>query len=268
MLEFFSGWDRDFPGGRIVETWKRGILPMISWEPRATVQPMGPDSDNTLDPGYTLKSIYDGTHDEYIDRFAMAVRELNLPVAIRFAHEMNGNWFPWSEERNGNSRGEYVLAWRHVVDRFRALGADNVIWIWSPNVVTGRPSVRLAPLYPGDDYVDWVGMVGYYRRLYYDDKGQLKPATFENTYQSTLDEMSMFTSKPVVITEAGATEVGGKKVEWINGFFSGLKTHPNVIGFVWFDQSISGNDWRIESSRAASEAFATGVADPMWGAGK
>jgi hypothetical protein len=96
----------------------------------------------------------------------------------------------------------------------------------------------------------------------------LKPATFENTYQSTLDEMSMFTSKPVVITEAGATEVGGKKVEWINGFFSGLKTHPNVIGFVWFDQSISGNDWRIESSRAASEAFATGVADPMWGAGK
>ena len=53
-----------------------------------------------------------------------------------------------------------------------ALGATNAIWIWSPNVITAHPSVRLAPLYPGDDYVDWVGMVGYYRRVYVDDKGK------------------------------------------------------------------------------------------------
>ncbi len=268
LVQFFQGWDREFPRDAVIETWRRGALPTISWEPRPTVQPVGPDSDNTQEPGYALAAIIDGTHDEYIDRFATAVRDLGLPVAIRFAHEMNGNWFPWSEERNGNDRGEYVAAWRHVHDRFTALGATNAIWIWSPNVVTARPNVRLAPLYPGDDYVDWMGMVGYYRRVYFDDKGHPKEPTFANTYGSTLAELRAVAVKPIVITELGATEVGGNKPAWIRSLFQGLAANPDVIGFVWFDHSVNGNDWRIESSRAATEAFATDIADPRYQAGK
>jgi mannan endo-1,4-beta-mannosidase len=268
MLEFFNGWDRGFPRDQVVETWRRGALPVISWEPRPTVQPVGPDSDNTSEPGYTLASIIDGSHDAYIDQFATDVRELGLPVAIRFAHEMNGNWFPWSEERNGNQKGEYVQAWRHVHDRFTALGATNAIWIWSPNVITARPSVRLAPLYPGDDYVDWMGMVGYYRRLYLDDKGKPKDPTFANTYQSTIDELRTVALKPIVITELGAIEVSQNKPAWINSLFAGLAQNPDIIGFVWFDHSVNGNDWRIESSTAATEAFATGVADDRYRQGK
>jgi hypothetical protein len=267
MVEFFQGWDREFPRDQVIETWRRGALPVLSWEPRPTVQPIGPDSDNTKDPGYTLASVIDGSHDEYIDRFATEVRDLGLPVAIRFAHEMNGNWFPWSEETNGNSRGQYVQAWRHVHDRFTALGATNAIWIWSPNVITAHPSVRLAPLYPGDDYVDWMGMVGYYRRVYLDDKGKPKPPTFDNTYQSTIDELHTVAVKPIVITELGATEVGGNKTAWIQSVFDGLTRNPDIIGFVWFDHSVNGTDWRIESSDAASNAFATGVADDRYRAG-
>jgi len=267
LLEFFQGWDRGFPRDQVVETWRRGALPVLSWEPRPTVQPVGPDSDNTNEPGYTLASIIDGSHDAYIDQFATDVRELGLPVAIRFAHEMNGNWFPWSEERNGNSRGQYVQAWRHVHDRFTALGATNAIWIWSPNVISARPSVQLAPLYPGDDYVDWMGMVGYYRRVYLDDKGKPKDPTFANTYQSTLDELRTVALKPTVITELGATEIGGNKSPWIRSLFEGLAANPDVIGFVWFDHSINGNDWRIESSTAAADAFSAGVADPRYHAG-
>jgi hypothetical protein len=267
MVEFFQGWDREFPRDQVIETWRRGALPLLSWEPRPTVQPVGPDSDNTSEPGYTLASIIDGSHDEYIDRFATEVRDLGLPVAIRFAHEMNGNWFPWSEERNGNKKGEYVQAWRHVHDRFTALEATNAIWIWSPNVISARPSVRLAPLYPGDGYVDWMGMVGYYRRVFVDDRGNPKPATFANTYQSTLDELRSVAVKPIVITELGATEVGGNKSAWIRSLFQGLADNPDVVGFVWFDHSVNGTDWRIESSDAASTEFAGGVADPRYRAG-
>ena len=180
---------------------------------------------------------------------------------------MNGNWFPWSEERNGNHRGEYVQAWRHVHDRFTALGATNVIWIWSPNVITGRPSVRLAPLYPGDDYVDWMGMVGYYRRLYLDDKGNPKPPTFDNTYSGTLDELRSVATKPIVITELGAIEVRQNKAEWIKSLFDGIAANPDIIGFVWFDHSVNGSDWRIESSDAAASAFAEGVASERYGSG-
>ena len=268
MVQFFQGWDRDFPQDQVIETWRRGALPVISWEPRPTVQPVGPDSDNTQEPGYKLSTIIDGSHDAYIDQFATQVRDLGLPVAIRFAHEMNGNWFPWSEERNGNARGEYVAAWRHVHDRFTALGATNAIWIWSPNVITARPSVALAPLYPGDDYVDWMGMVGYYRRVYLDDKGKPKDPTFANTYSGTLDELRSVAMKPIVITELGATEVGGNKPAWIRSLFQGLADNPDVIGFVWFDHSVNGNDWRIESSQASTSEFATDIADPRYRAGK
>jgi hypothetical protein len=267
MVEFFQGWDREFPREQVIETWRRSALPVLSWEPRPTVQPVGPDSDNTSEPGYSLESIIAGSHDEYIDRFATEVRDLQLPIAIRFAHEMNGNWFPWSEERNGNAKGEYVQAWRHVHDRFTALGATNAIWIWSPNVVTARPSVRLAPLYPGDDYVDWTGMVGYYRRVYLDERGNPKPPTFANTYQSTLDELRSVALKPIVITELGATEVGGNKPAWIRSLFEGLAANPDIIGFVWFDHSVNGNDWRIESSAASAATFAAGVAHERYRAG-
>ncbi|MBK5288766.1 MAG: hypothetical protein JJE46_09890 [Acidimicrobiia bacterium] len=268
MVEFFQGWDREFPSEQVTETWRRGALPLISWEPRPTVQPVGPDSDNTTEPGYTLASIIDGSHDDYIDRYAVAVRDLGLPVAIRFAHEMNGNWFPWSEERNGNQRGEYVQAWRHVHDRFTTIGATNAIWIWSPNVITARPSVRLAPLYPGDEYVDWMGMVGYYRRIYFDDAGKPKPPTFDNTYSGTLAELRASALKPIVITELGATEVGGNKPAWIRSLFQGLADNPDVIGFVWFDHSVNGNDWRIESSTASTTAFSDSVTHPRYREGK
>lgn len=267
MNEFFVGWDHAFPGDQVVALWRRGALPVISWEPRPTVNPIGPDSDNTVAPGFTLASIINGEHDAYIDEFATQIRDLNLPVAIRFAHEMNGNWFPWSEERNGNSRGEFVQAWRHVHDRFTALGATNVIWIWSPNVITARPSVRLAPLYPGDDYVDWMGIVGYYRRVYTDPSGNPKAPTFDNTYSETLAELRGVASKPIVLTEVGATEIGGNKSAWITSLFQGMADNPDIIGFVWFDHSVNGTDWRIESSSEATTAFATGVADPRYGAG-
>jgi Glycosyl hydrolase family 26 len=268
MDMFFVGWDKAFPRDQVVALWRRGALPVVSWEPRPTVQAVGPDSDNTVADGYTLASIIDGSHDKYIDRFATAVRELGLPVGIRFAHEMNGNWFPWSEETNGNHRGEYVEAWQHVHDRFTKLGATNAIWIWSPNVITARPSVSLAPLYPGDDYVDWVGIVGYYRRVYYDTEGQPKAPTFDNTYASTLEELRGVAQKPILLTEVGATEIGGNKPAWIASLFEGIAANPDIIGFIWFDHSVNGTDWRIESSSAATSAFATGIADPRYGAGK
>jgi hypothetical protein len=267
LIHWFHGWDRDFNPELVIRSWRRGALPLITWEPRATIQPDQPGYDNTND-GIKLARIIDGTWDPYIDAYAAAVRDLGLPVAIRFAHEMNGNWFPWSEERNGNQRGDYVQAWRHVWSRFAAAGATNVIWVWSPNVVTGRPSVRLAPLYPGDDVVDFVGVVGYYRRVIIEPDGRPKPATFDNTYRSTLDELRTFTAKPIMLTEVGATEIGGKKAEWMTSFFETLPRYPDIIGFVWFNHSVNGNDWRIESSRRATEIFRAGVADERYGEGR
>ena len=55
---------------------------------------------------------------------------------IRFAHEMNGTWYPWAEGVNGNGPGDYVAAWRHVVGVFRRAKVSNVTWTWAPTCPT------------------------------------------------------------------------------------------------------------------------------------
>ena len=155
LLEYFVNWTEDFRPQAVIAAYRQDTIPVITWEPWAGLE------HGTSQPDYALARIIAGDYDQYIARFATAVRNQKWPVALRFGHEMNGDWYPWSERKSGNHAGEYVRAWRHVHDIFTNLHADNAIWVWSPNIVRPVPSVQLKPLYPGDDYVDWVGMVGY-----------------------------------------------------------------------------------------------------------
>ena len=63
---------------------------------------------------------------------------LGHPFFLRWGHEMNSDRFPWSEDANGNRRGEFVQAWRHIHDIFTSVGASNVSWVWCPNVESAR----------------------------------------------------------------------------------------------------------------------------------
>src|SRR5215213_5932947 len=97
-VTFFSGWDQPFRADPIVNAWRRDMLPIVSWESRPHRTPMGPGSDNAVDGRYRPSSIIDGDFDPYIDRWAAAARKLGLPFGLRFDHEMNGSWYPWSEQ--------------------------------------------------------------------------------------------------------------------------------------------------------------------------
>ena len=108
----------------------------------------------------TAQAIANGQSDAYITKFADAVRALNLPVAISFGHEMNGNWYPWGTDQT--SAPAFVAAWRHIHNLFVQAGASNVIWVWNPNIINPVPQVQLQPYWPGDAYVDWVGITGYF----------------------------------------------------------------------------------------------------------
>jgi beta-mannanase len=126
---------------------------MVTWEPWDYLGDIN-------QPAYSLSSIIGGAHDSYITRFALDAKAWGHPFFLRFAHEMNGDWYPWNEGINGNTPGQYVQAWRHVHDLFTANGVTNVTWVWSPNIeYTG--SIPLSGLYPGDAYTDWIAMDGY-----------------------------------------------------------------------------------------------------------
>lgn len=245
MVMYFVKWTEGFRADSVAKCYEHGSLPMVSWEPWAGI------TSGTSQRKYALANIIDGDFDPYITRFATAVRDTRWPIAIRFAHEMNGHWYPWSERRSGNSKGEYVKAWRHVHDIFTRVGATNVIWVWSPNILRPVPDVDLAPLYPGDRYVDWVGMVGYAAR----------ESTAAAVFEPTLSALRSITRKPVVITETGARP-GPGKAPWIRNFFRWLPTRPEVIGFIWFEYSTEqgGNaDWRFTATPASAGAFKGGL---------
>jgi beta-mannanase len=247
MIEFFVKWTQEFRPDAVSMCYSQHALPLLSWEPWAGLKQGASQS------AFALRRITSGAYDAYIARFARGIRDQRWPVVLRFAHEMNGNWYPWSESRSGNRPGEYVQAWRHVHDIFTQVGATNVIWVWSPNIVRPIPLVSLTHLYPGDSYVDWVGMVGY----------DAWERTAGEVFDPTIARIRTFTRKPLVITETGAGP-SAWKAAWTASLFPWLRKHPDVVGFTWSELSRSqggANDWRFSADHRTQQAFHDGIVE-------
>jgi hypothetical protein len=237
LLEFYVAWGGQFDAQGVRNARTAGALPLMVWEPFAP----------------SIGAIADGATDGYVRKFATAVRTLNLPVAISFGHEMNGHWYPWGTRTT--DAVDFVRAWRRVHDTFLDVGATNVIWVWSPNVVNPVPKVPLEPLYPGDSYVDWIGVVGYYT-----DSGA---STFATLFGPTTAAVRRFTHKPILIAET-ASQPGWRKPRDVADLFAGVAASPDVVGFVWFD-IVKRADWRIGSDPAALAEFRRRAANDLFG---
>lgn len=284
IVGYFSGWDKPFRTDAVTKAWDRGLMPLLTWESH----PSTAANDEKEQPEYSLPVILGdpqagvpGAFDEYLRQYARDVAALGLPLGIRLNHEMNGDWYPWSEQTktgepiNGNRVGDYAKTWRHVHDIFEQEGANQyVVWLWAPNIVNNLPDNLKAPgvlesLYPGDEYVDWVGLSGYNRPPYREGND----STFEYTFGTSLDELRAITDKPILLAEIGASEVGGTKPQWISSLFEALTLPENddVIGFSWFNITVTStvrgelvtNDWRIDSRRSTTEAFTAGITNPL-----
>ena len=242
-----------FPKPEMESIRKHGAVPVFSW-----ASDMIPTS--TSEPNFQLSDVIEGKFDSYIRAWATAAKAWGHPFFLRFNWEMNGNWFPWSEGVNGNKSGEFVAAWRHVHDIFTSVGATNATWVWCPNVDPEGNMQNLASLYPGNEYVDWTGLDGY--------NWGTNPAhpdrwrTFNQLYSSTYQQITQTVapSKPLMISEVGSTEYGGSKATWIHEMLETIpRNYPKIRGLLWFDNYADGMDWPLESSKSASQAFASGI---------
>lgn len=283
LVGYFQGWDQTFRADAVSRAWERGMLPMMTWESR----PITSGNDVVNEPDYTLPTILGdvangipGAYDDYIRQYAKDIVATGLPLALRFNHEMNGIWYPWAEMDgqgnpiNGNRPGDYVKVWQHVHDIFEQEGANSlVMWVWAPNIINNLPKHHqtpeyLASLYPGDDYVDWVGLSGYLRPAYKADND----FTFGYTFDRSLDALRALTTKPIILAEVGASETGGHKAAWLASMFDSLSQPKNadVIGLAWFSLAITTyvegerttNDWRIDSRADSIAAFIAGLTRP------
>lgn len=262
ILNWYQGWGvtdgtQNFQPSWMGSVRNHGSIPMITWEPWDYTKGLN-------QPEYSLRSIINGNLDTYITKWAQDSKTWGHPYFLRFAHEMNATNYPWSEKVNGNSPGEYILAWKHVRDIFTSVGANNVTWVWSPNVeYTG--TIPLGDLYPGDNYVDWLGMDGYNGGTSLPWGGWLTfPQIFGPTYNNLV---ALAPNKPIMVSETASAESGGIKADWIKDTYQlQIPTnYPKVKAILWFNQNNSWEvDWRIESSLASQNSFATYIASAYY----
>jgi hypothetical protein len=263
IVHFGQPWyqgGRPYPFGaaQMEAIRQRGAIPLLDWGSWDLAL-----GGRLEQPAFALRRIIGGDHDAYIAQWAACAREWGHPFFLRFDHEMNADWFTWAETANGNRKGEFIRAWRHVHGIFQRAGATNAIWVWSP-VVTTFWDESVAGYYPGDAYVDWVAMDGYnwgvgtpkaYRWQSFRD-------VFGDTYRALA---SIAPDKPMMIAEVASTEHGGSKARWIEDAFASLGSEfPRIRALVWFDRHAEGMDWELESSRSAAAAFAAGIRSPAF----
>lgn len=202
--------------------------------------------------------IAQGVYDAYFEQFADTIKNFGGPVFISINHEMNGTWYPFSQDFPGSgvTAADFVGSWKRIVDIFRKRGADNVAWVWSPNV----PDVGSVPFqkyYPGDEYVDWVGISFY-----------------SGNPMSNLKQIySTFASKkPIFVTEWATAPEKSQfyqgypgDAKWVDSFFKALETnYPRVKAISWFQYNKEDGNYLLQRTPEQAQIYAASVQNPRY----
>jgi beta-mannanase len=255
-----------FPKALAKEIADTGKLPVIHVKPWS-VKRRGAGSD----PYYSLDRILAGQYDAELKAYARAVRAFEKPVAIDFAPEMNGNWYPWSGVYAQGGPEEFRDTYRKLVKLFKAEGATNVTWVFHV-VAFSRPRAdwnTMAAYYPGDRYVDWLAVSAYSAQRQgdaWEDFVDIMDAAYPEL--AALSEV-----KPIAVLEYGAIEdrfTRFRKADWISNALSSLKEgrYPRVKAVAYWHESSwdwrVDNNLRVDSSDASLRAYRDEIADPIF----
>jgi mannan endo-1,4-beta-mannosidase len=225
VVMYYSAWFEPFHASFATTAAQHGAVPLIQIEPT----------------DISLTAIAAGKYDGYLSEYAAAVRRYHHPVILSFGHEMNGSWYSWG---HGNaSPVAFVAAWRHIVTLFRALGARNVTWMWTVNIINLRNDAipAPAPWWPGREYVNWVGIDGYYNKPSY---------AFAPLFGPTIGKVKELTHDPILIAETGAP--AADQSAKIADLFAGIRDY-GLLGFVWFNTTDTGiGNYHIKTAAAAA----------------
>jgi beta-mannanase len=242
ILLYYRNWKAKhaFDAVTLRRIARQRAVPMLTWEPART----------------SLRDIAAGRHDRYVRRQARDARRFRRPVLVRFAHEMNGDWYSWGA--HANTPATFIAAWRRVVGLFRDEGARNARFVWSPNA-DDEGLGRIVRRYPGDRWVDWVGLSGFSWGGPWDWEGP------SDIFYASYRALTRITKRPLMIAETAAHETGGDKADWIRWLFDrDLRQMPRVRAVVWFNGRENWARWDVDSTRRSLRAFRKHVASPRY----
>ncbi|MBR1706683.1 MAG: endoglucanase [Bacteroidales bacterium] len=217
-----------------------------------------------------------GALDSYLERYfsdvaAPDVKD-NGPIWFRPANEMNGGWCPYSLDTEN-----YVRAWRRMYNIAEQYGVTSYhVFVWSPNAFDSpaTPANTLSRYYPGDIYVDWLGLSLYPPSS---ASGFAESQRYPYTLVQAVKKISQ--GKPILVTEGGFSSDYGQSAEnmssaqkyacdhlrWVREWFGLKDKEPRIKGLIWENHcSSSAGDRRIHQDPDALAVYQELVKDPYW----
>ncbi len=187
-------------------------------------------------------SIASGAWDSKIHEWALHMEQYlakggGRSLVLAPLQEMNGTWTPY-----GCDAASFKNAYRRIVDIIRGRGNNEtkVRFAFSPNGWTSPGCGSISSYYPGDSYVDVIGISAYR----WDGS-----ASVYSVMGGTVDSLtSLYPTKPIVIAQTAAWPSGSKS-QWIRDMFNWASSNPNVVAVIYFNYNNAGvsgeTDWRI-----------------------
>jgi len=158
------------PNAYLIEQWQAGSLVTISWhainpwtsgESNDWEYPKGSINTPVVRELITPGTAVNARWMQIIGNIADGLKELQdkgVVVIWRPFHEMNGEWFWWSRQ----TQADFSALWQHMYNYFtKERGLNNILWGFSPNLNGGKDTRRTDYYWPGDEYVDVVGVDKY-----------------------------------------------------------------------------------------------------------
>jgi beta-mannanase len=240
---------------------------MLTWQPVNGRKVTGCDRDYGSTEVMVVP-IINGLCDAYLRNFADGLALRPERFLLRFAHEMNiSNTYTWWAGNYGNDTSKYISMFRHVHVVVNAelarKGKTNVEWVWSPNYASNPPDSwnAIHNYYPGDSYVDWIGLSGY---------NWNSNQSFSDLYDSVLRNLACSYAKPQIISEIGTVDGSPTKSAWITDAYQRAPNYPFLRSIVWFNDyayaDANSSDFRITTSTAASGSVSAvpSTSNPSW----
>lgn len=154
-----------------------------------------------------------------------------IPIIFRPFHEFDGNWFWWGA--NYCTAEEYISVYRFTVNYLRdTKNVHNILFAFSPDNSYTTPSSYLSR-YPGDDYVDILGMDNYGD---FDNKGT-SGASLANSKLKLISDLAISKNKIAALTETGyrVTSTTPAINNWFSTYLYDAITNNNLqIAYVMF----------------------------------
>lgn len=269
-----SGYKFTIVSGYMDSTLETGFLNNMK-----TIANRGGGLNISYDIEWTFASILAGTHDAALNAHAASFATVNGPVYLRMWAEMNGDWATWSARYSGSGaqaasgtqaakHTQWINAWKHVVDLYRASAADNVRFVWNPNNVDEPDADNLEDYWPGNTYVDVLGVDAY-------NFGQ-PWQTFDDIFSECYGRVTALgtTGQPVWLGEFGSREPSVVEVDseegdtipidsahskgtWVNDMM-GSTSYPRLQALCYFDVQ-KERHWQMQSSTTSLNAFKAGL---------